>query len=87
MFEEKNAVDKELMLVKVKYNRNNRRDIMEICELGGATIVDYSNNQMILQVCDTPEKTAQFIKMLKGISIVEVARTGALALQKCIDNE
>lgn len=86
-FEEKNSINREMMLVKVKYNRNNRRDIMENCEIMGANIVDMSNTNMIIQVCDTPERTVQFLKMLKGISILEVARTGTLALQKCSEND
>ena len=41
-FDEKIAVTRELMLVKVKYNKNNRRDIMEICDILKANIVDMS---------------------------------------------
>jgi len=85
VFEERNSINRELMLVKVKYNRNNRRDIMENCEICGAQIVDISNTQMIIQLCDTPDRIENFIKMLKGISIVEVAKTGTLALQKITD--
>ncbi len=73
------------MLVKVKYNRNNRRDIMENCDIMKAQIVDMSKNMMIIQICDVPERIHLFIKMLRSISIVEVARTGTLALPKCID--
>lgn len=86
-FDEINSINLELMLVKVKYNRSNRRDIMENCDILGAKIVDMSKSNMIIQVCDTPERTAMFLKMLKGISILEVARTGTLALQKCSDSE
>lgn len=75
------------MLIKVKYNRNNRRDIMETCEIMKADIVDMSKNQMIIQICDVPEKTNLLIKMLQSVSIIEVARTGTLALPKCIDTE
>ena len=59
------------------------RDIMENCDIMGASIVDMSKTHMIIQMCDTPERTALFIKMLTGVSIIEVARTGCLALQKC----
>ena len=82
-FEENKGINREMMLVKVKYNKNNRRDIMENCEIMGASIVDMSDTLMIIQICDTPERTAMFIKMLKGISILEVARTGTLSLTKC----
>ena len=86
-FDETASVSRELMLIKVKYNRNNRRDIMETCEIMKADIVDMSKNQMIIQICDVPEKISLLIKMLQSISIIEVARTGTLALPKCIDTE
>ncbi|SFK59101.1 acetolactate synthase, small subunit [Lachnospiraceae bacterium KH1T2] len=83
-FDESMSISRELMLVKVKYNRSNRREIMETCEAMKAEIVDMSKNLMIIQICDTPERTELFVKLLSGISIVELARTGTLALQKCI---
>ena len=73
--------------VKVKYNRNNRRDIMEICNILKAQIVDMSKYQMMIQICDVPDRVQLFLKMLNSISIVEVARTGTVALQKCHDQE
>ena len=73
--------------MKVKYNKNNRRDILETCEIMKAQIVDMSKNMMIIQICDLPERTKLLISMLQSISIVEVARTGTLALPKCIDND
>ncbi len=86
-FGESESISRELMLIKVKYNRGNRRDIMENCDIMKAQIVDMSKNMMIIQICDVPERIQLFIKMLRTISIVEVARTGTLALQKCRDAE
>jgi acetolactate synthase-1/3 small subunit len=42
---------------------------------------------MMIQICDVPERSQLLLSMLRGISIVEVARTGTLALTKCIENE
>jgi acetolactate synthase-1/3 small subunit len=84
-FDEDRAISRELMLIKVKYNKGNRREIMEICEVMKAEIVDMSQHLMIIQICDTPEKIKLMISMLQQISIVEVARTGTLALSKCMD--
>ncbi|MDE6319323.1 MAG: acetolactate synthase small subunit [Lachnospiraceae bacterium] len=86
-FDEPASVSRELMLMKVKYNKNNRRDIIETCQIMGADIVDMSKNMMIIQICDVPERVTLLISMMKGISIVELARTGTLALQKCLDME
>lgn len=86
-FDEVQSVSRELMLVKVKYNKNNRKEIMEICDVMNAKIVDMSKTLMIIEVCDVPERTKLFLSMLQTISIVEVARTGTLALQKCMESE
>ncbi len=86
-FEEGKAINRELMLIKVRYNKNNRREIMETCEVMKAEIVDMSENLMMLQICDTPEKIQLMISMLATVSIVEVARTGTLALHKCMEDK
>ncbi|MBR3734599.1 MAG: acetolactate synthase small subunit, partial [Lachnospiraceae bacterium] len=69
-FEESKAITRELMLIKVKYNKSTRREIMETCEVMKAEIVDMSENQMILQICDTPEKIRLLISLLSQVSIV-----------------
>lgn len=86
-FNEENSISREMMLMKVKYNKSNRRDIMEICEIMSAQIVDMSKSFMIIQICDLPERIKLLIEMFASISIVEVARTGTLALPKCSENE
>lgn len=87
-FDEVQSISRELMLVKVKHNKSNRREIMEICEMfQTASIVDRSKHYMVIQICDEPENIKQLLVLLQSISIVEVARTGTLALPQCIDLE
>lgn len=86
-FDTESSISRELMLIKVKYNKTNRRDIMEICEIMHAQIVDMSKNLMLIQMCDLPERTQLLIDMFQSVSIVEVARTGTLALQKCNETD
>jgi acetolactate synthase-1/3 small subunit len=85
-FDENEAISRELMLVKVKYTRSNRRDILENCEIMGAQIVDLSPTMMTIQMCDTPNRVKIFLETLKSISIVEITRTGTVALPKCSEN-
>ena len=82
-FEEHESICREMVLVKVHYNRNNRKDIMENCEIMRAQIVDLSKSQMTIQMSDTPERVQIFLDTLKSVSIVEIARTGPVALLKC----
>ena len=86
-FDEVSSISRELLLMKVKYNKSNRRDIMETCGIMNAHIVVMSKNMMLIQMCDTPERIQLLIGMFKTVSIVEVARTGTLALQKCNETE
>ena len=51
-FDETESINRELMLVKVRYNRTNRKDIMENCEIMDAKIVDMSKTMMTIQMCD-----------------------------------
>ena len=78
-FNETESINRELLLVKM----TNRRDIMENCDIMGARIVDMSGNLMTIQMCDTPERVQIFINTLKVVSIVEIARSGAVAMTKC----
>lgn len=86
-FDEAQSISRELMLIKVKYNKNNRCDIMETCDIMKAQIVDMSKHYMIIQICDVPDRIKLMINMLQSISIVEVARTGTVALAKCAEND
>ncbi|MBD5543153.1 MAG: acetolactate synthase small subunit [Lachnospiraceae bacterium] len=86
-FDEPHSISRELMLMKVKYNKSNRRDIVEICDIMKAEIVDMSKSFMMIQICDTPDRIKLLLTMFKSVSIVEVARTGTLALPKCSENE
>ena len=82
-FDDTESINRELMLVKVRYNRTNRKDIMENCDIMGAKIVDMSKTMMTIQMCDTPERVQIFLDTLRTVSIIEIARTGTLALLKC----
>lgn len=82
-FNETESLNRELLLIKIRYNRSNRRDIMENCEIMGARIVDMSKGQMTIQMCDTPERIQIFMNTLRSVSIVEIARSGVVAMTKC----
>ena len=79
-FDETESINRELMLVKVRYNRTNRKDIMENCEIMDAKIVDISKTMMTIQMCDTHDRVQIFLAMRSSVSLIEIARTGTLAL-------
>lgn len=82
-FTESNSISRELMMIKVRYTKDNRSDIIEICNVLNANVLDMSASCLFIQICDTPEKIELLIQMLAPYGIAEMARTGTLALPKC----
>ena len=80
--EETNLIGRELMILKVNANNKTRQDIMTICEIMGAKVADISTTSMTLELSDTPERLETFQAMMKPFSILELVRTGVIAVQK-----
>ncbi len=81
-FKEGQAVVRELMLVKVKADTKTRSEIMQICDIFRTKIVNVSTNDVIIEVTDDEGKAAAFLKLLEPFGILELARTGVLALKR-----
>lgn len=73
---------RELMLVKVTATQQNRSEIIDIATIMRARIVDLSHTSLTLEINDRPERLNLLIDMVSPYGIVEIARTGMVALQK-----
>ena len=80
--EEHHMIGRELILVKVSANTRIRQDILNVCQIMGGKIDDISPTSMTLELTETTEKVELFLELLRPFSILEVARTGLVALQK-----
>ena len=81
-FKEGQAVQRELLLAKVKADGKTRSEIMQICDIFRAKIVNVSHDSVIVELTGDEGKTAAFLKLIEAFGIVELARTGALALTR-----
>ncbi len=79
---EDKLIGRELVLLKVNATNKTRQDIMTICDIMDAKVADISPNSMTLELSDTPDRVDTFEAMLRPFSILEVVRTGVIALQK-----
>jgi acetolactate synthase-1/3 small subunit len=70
------------MILKVNANNKTRQDIMTICAIYGAKVSDISPTSMTMELSDTPDRLDTFQVMMRPFSILEVARTGVIAVQK-----
>lgn len=79
---EDRMIGRELVLLKVNATNKTRQDIMTICDIMGAKVDDISPSSLTLELSDTPDRIDTFEAMLRPFSILEVVRTGVIALQK-----
>ena len=80
--EENNYIGRELMILKVAATMKTRADIMTICNICGAKVADITPTTMTLELSDTTDRLNTFQDMMKPFHILEVVRTGVIALQK-----
>ena len=80
--DEASMIGRELMIPKVSANTRTRSDIMTICNLCGAKVADLSPNSITIEVSDTPDRVNTFEELMRPFHILEVVRTGMVALQK-----
>ena len=76
-----NAVFRELLLVKVRAAEGDRANIIGICNVFRANIVDLSPTTATIEMTDTVRKNDSLIEILKDYGIMETARTGIAGLQ------
>ncbi len=77
---EEGFVDRELMLVKLKNTPQVKQAIKPIFSQYRAVIADENQSIVTLECTETRENTKKLFEILKGIGIVEIAQTGAVAL-------
>lgn len=79
---EREAVIRELTLIKVNAPPEARAQILEIVDIFRAKIVDVERNTLIIEVTGTEDKVEAIIRLLKPYGIKEVASTGRVALKR-----
>ena len=73
---------RELLMVKLSVPANKRSEVLTICEIMGAKVSDISLTTMTLEISDTYAHLVKFEEMIKPYGIIEMVRTGTIALQK-----
>jgi acetolactate synthase-1/3 small subunit len=77
---EARAVERELVLVKVKADANVRTEVMQIVEIFRARIVDIGKNTLIIEVTGDSGKIDAIEEALRPFGIIELVRTGKIAM-------
>jgi acetolactate synthase-1/3 small subunit len=76
------TVIRELLLIKVRNKSESRQDIMTAVEIFRSKIVDYSPTALICELTGETSKIDAFIELLKPCGIMEMCRTGIVAVER-----
>jgi len=73
-------VNRELVLVKVKARGERRVESLRVADIFRARVIDSSNQSFVFELTGSAEKLDAFIKLMHPLGLVEVSRTGAVAI-------
>lgn len=82
LLEDSSTVERELMLIKMRNQPQTRSEIMAATEVYRAKIIDYTPDSICIEVTGEPKKIDAFTEVMKPLGIVELCRTGEVALQR-----
>jgi acetolactate synthase-1/3 small subunit len=75
-------VERELILVKVRAEPEQRAEILRITDIFRGNIIDVSPKSYVIEVTGDGEKIRAFLDLIKPIGILEIVRTGPVALSR-----
>ena len=76
------TVAREMALFRVNAGVENRAEVMQFAEIFGATIVDVSRRTLTVEVTGSQDKIDSFERMVRPHGLIEMARTGEVAITK-----
>ena len=79
---EDDSIKRELMLIKVRNTSETRGDVLSAVEVYRAKVIDYSMDEMCIEITGDPSKIDAFIKLMIPYGVLEMCRTGIVALER-----
>ncbi|MFN2543619.1 MAG: acetolactate synthase small subunit [Actinomycetota bacterium] len=74
------SVERELVLVKIAAEGDARARVIEIADIFRARVLDVTHHTLTIEATGTPDKLEALLELLDAFGVVEMARTGRLAL-------
>jgi acetolactate synthase-1/3 small subunit len=80
-------VERDLMLVKVRSAQGQRMEIILLVEMFRARVVDISKDDVMIEISGKESKIEAFIDLMRPFGILELARTGRIALVRGVPGQ
>jgi acetolactate synthase-1/3 small subunit len=81
-FTSEDYIEREIVMVKVNAEPTNRAEILRMVEIFRGKIVDVSSKTYTIEVTGAEGKVSAFIEMIKPLGIIELARSGKIAMSR-----
>jgi len=78
--EEENAIEREMMLIKVQAQGNGRDEVKRLVDIFRGRILDVADSCYTVELTGPSDKLDAFVKALSSISVYEVVRSGCLGI-------
>lgn len=75
-------VARDLALIKVSAEGTRRGELMQLVDIFGAKIVDVTHEALIIEIAATEQKVDSLVELCKPFGIVEMVRTGRVAMAR-----
>ena len=82
LLEPEQSFTRELMLIKVKNSGQTRQDVLAAVDIFRSKIIDYSADALCIEITGDPIKIDAFVEIMKPYGIIELCRTGIVALER-----
>ena len=82
VMQSRNAVERQLLLVKVKADVTEREGLMRLVDIFKAKVMDVTKHSMVLQITGDNDKIDALLSLLSDYGILELVRTGMVALER-----
>ena len=79
---EEDCIKRELMLIKVKNSTATRADVLAAVDVYRAKVIDYTTDALCIEITGDPSKIDAFVQLMVPFGIIEMCRTGIVALER-----
>jgi acetolactate synthase I/III small subunit len=76
------SIERELAMVKVRGKGDNRVEALRLSDAFRSRVVDATTESFVFEITGGPEKIDQFIALMLPLGLVEVSRTGIVAISR-----
>ena len=80
--EPENSICRELIMVKLKVDEQNRQAVIAVANIFRAKIVDVGKRSLVIELTGDQSKVDAFLDLLGGYEVLELARTGITGLSR-----